>query len=53
MNYNEFVIKMLQEGGWLLDDNQTVVCPECGEPIFEEDYVHDNMCPVCEMELGD
>lgn len=40
-------------------DDNVVYCPECGEPIYEEDYpvigFSDNMgqyiCPICENEL--
>ena len=29
------------------------ICPECGEPIYQEDWRgHDfSICPICEVEL--
>ena len=32
------------------------ICPECGEPIYKDDYEsldESNMCPVCECSLCD
>lgn len=31
------------------DDEEFIICPECGEPIYEEDYNGDNLCPCCEF----
>ena len=39
----EFGMRLDTKEGWF-------VCPECGEPILEEDWVdHDNWeeCPIC------
>ena len=39
----EFGMRLDTKEGW-------IVCPECGEPILEEDWVdHDNWeeCPIC------
>jgi hypothetical protein len=38
-------------------DDNVVYCPECGEPIYEEDYPEINyidgcyVCPICESEF--
>lgn len=37
------------------DEGIWFTCPECGEPILEEDWMFDEvcvMCPVCEAEYG-
>lgn len=34
------------------EDDRYFICPECGEPILEEDWldIELDMCPVCEFE---
>lgn len=50
MEWNEFVIAMLEEGAAF--DGEELVCPECQDAIYEEDYDYSNMCPICEFEVG-
>lgn len=33
------------------DADEFVFCPECGEPIFKEDYNLDGTCPACGFDL--
>lgn len=46
-----------QDFGVFVDwDERFFICPECGEPIYEEDWesasgVFSPICPVCEYEL--
>lgn len=41
-------------GATLMTEEGFFVCPECGEPIFEEDWRnHDDweVCPICGFEF--
>lgn len=40
-------------GGYVDWDECFFLCPECGEPIYKEDYpfIDDECCPVCEFEF--
>lgn len=29
------------------------VCPSCGEPVYEEDFDFEGLCPICEWEGED
>lgn len=31
------------------DGAEFIICPECGEPIYEQDYKGNNLCPCCEF----
>lgn len=35
------------------DASPFVECPECGEPIFEEDYENDNTCHACGFDFSE
>ena len=35
------------------DDAEFIICPECGEPIYEEDYMENNLCPCCEFDFSE
>lgn len=41
-------------GGYVNYDEGFYICPECGEPIYEEDWTPSELvefiCPVCEWE---
>ena len=30
-----------------------VICPECGEPIYKEDYGNNGLCPACEYDFSE
>lgn len=30
-----------------------IICPECGEPIYEADYRNNGLCPCCEFDFSD
>ena len=41
-------------GGYINYDERFYICPECGEPIYEDDWtrreLYEFLCPVCEWE---
>lgn len=40
-------------GGYVNYDEGFYICPECGEPIYEEEWTPSELmfiCPVCEWE---
>lgn len=50
-------IEVSEVYGTFVDWNERFfTCPECGEPIYEEDYedaLGDIFCPICEEPLFD
>lgn len=64
MKWREFVSELTTKGFDTIislddeDNDNCVYCPECGEPIYEEDYPEiergsngSGICPICEIEL--
>lgn len=47
--YNIFKATMVNDFGARLTVDEAVICIECGEPIYEEDFPNHNWdtCPVC------
>lgn len=41
-------------GGFVDWDERFYLCPECGEPVYEEDWCKEDLmvyfCPICEFE---
>lgn len=35
------------------DGAEFIICPECGEPIYEQDYKGNNLCPCCEFDFSE
>ena len=35
------------------EDETFIICPECGEPIYETDYRNNGLCPCCEFDFSD
>ena len=35
------------------DYAELIICPDCGEPIYEEDYMENNLCPCCEFDFSE
>lgn len=35
------------------DDAEFIICPECGEPIYEDDYNGNNLCSCCEFNFSE
>ena len=35
------------------EDVAFIICPECGEPIYEQDYRGDGLCPACEFDFSE
>ena len=58
-NFDEFVDYCVAVCGSYYDETDDfVTCPECGEPIYREDWVFedycdgkDRKCPICETIL--
>lgn len=48
-NFEEFVIYMIEECGMPTTEGGAVICCECGDPIYEEDFNEDGKfcCPSC------
>lgn len=40
-------------GTWIDWEERFFLCPECDEPIYEEDWDDFTICPVCEFEWED
>ena len=64
MNYWEEIAKKVAEdfGVMVDDEDRFFICPECGEPIYEDDwkerdYLNTNKkiwyCPICGKALAD
>ena len=35
------------------DGVEFIICPECGELIYEQDYKWNNLCPCCEFDFSE
>ena len=35
------------------DDAEFIICPECGDPIYEADYGNNGLCPCCEFNFSE
>ena len=43
-----------EEYGTQVDyEEEFFICPECGEPIYEQDYKGNNLCPCCEFDFSE
>ena len=62
--WEKVALKVQEETGVHIDwIDRFFECPECGEPIYEEDYNHiddyipdsysNYICPVCEQEIAE
>ena len=51
MEWKELVELAAQVFGSVVreESEEFIICPECGEPIYKEDYNGDNLCPCCEF----
>ena len=55
MEWKELVELAAQVFGSVVreEDVEFIICPECGEPIYKEDYNGDNLCPCCEFDFSE
>lgn len=56
MSWNDFVDFCADSYGSVVEndeDSTFIICPECGEPIFEDDYTKNNKCPCCEFDFSE
>ena len=37
-------------GSYIDWEERFFICPECDEPIYEEDWSEFELCPICEFE---
>lgn len=53
MTFEDFKYYMVDQCGMPETEDGAVICCECGEPIYPEDFPgHDwRYCPVCEFDL--
>lgn len=52
-SWEQLASRLEKEYGIQVDwEERFFICPECGEPIYEEDWIEEELskCPICEFE---